>query len=146
LPLSGAAQAALAGMPKIGTKGWVFTLGGRTKFGGFAKHKADLDVRMLATLRRTAVERGEEPEGVGLPRWVVHDLRRTARSLMSRAGVSADHAERCLGHVIGGVRGVYDRHAFSREKRDAFEALAAQIERILNPTDNVVALRGKTAG
>jgi hypothetical protein len=33
-------------------------------------------------------------------------------------------------------------HEFSREKRDAFEALARQIERILNPADNVVALRG----
>jgi hypothetical protein len=49
---------------------------------------------------------------------------------------------RCLGHVIGGVRGVYDRHEFSQEKRQAFEALSAQIERILNPPDNVVALRG----
>jgi integrase len=72
---------------------------------------------------------------------VIHDLSRTARSLMSRAGVASDHAERCLGHVIGGVRGVYDRHAFSREKREAFEALAAQIERILNPADNVMGLR-----
>ena len=39
--------------------------------------------------------------------WRLHDLRRTARSLMSRAGVSADIAERCLGHIIGGVRAVY---------------------------------------
>jgi hypothetical protein len=65
---------------------------------------------------------------------------------MSRAGVPADHAERCLGHVIGGVRGIYDRHEFSREKREAFEALAAQIERILNPADNVVPLRGGQPG
>jgi hypothetical protein len=65
---------------------------------------------------------------------------------MSRAGVPADHAERCLGHVIGGVRGIYDRHAFSEEKRIAFEALAALIERILHPAANVVPLRptGKT--
>jgi integrase len=77
---------------------------------------------------------------------MIHDLRPTARSLMSCAGVPSNYAERCFGHVIGGVRGVYDRHAFSREKREAFEALAAQIERILNPANNVVALRGKTAG
>jgi len=44
--------------------------------------------------------------------------------------------------VIGGVRGVYDRYAFHQEKRHALEALAAQIERIVDPTDNVVALRG----
>jgi len=43
---------------------------------------------------------------------------------MSRAGVPSDHAERCLGHVIGGVRGVYDRHEYHAEKASAFEALA----------------------
>ena len=60
---------------------------------------------------------------------------------MSRAGVNSDIAERCLGHVIGGVRGVYDRHEYLSEKRSAFDALAAQIERILNPQENVVPLR-----
>jgi hypothetical protein len=44
------------------------------------------------------------------------------------------------------VRGICDRHEFSREKRDAFEAPAAQIERILNPVDNVVPMQGRTAG
>ena len=42
---------------------------------------------------------------------------------MSWAGVQTDHAERCLGHIIGGVRGVYDRYAFDR--------LAALINRIV---------------
>ena len=74
--------------------------------------------------------------------WVIHDLRRTARSLMSRAKVNVDVAERCLAHVIGGVRGTYDRHSFYDEKRDAFERLAALVERIVNPpTAKVVALR-----
>jgi hypothetical protein len=59
--------------------------------------------------------------------------------------LSVDHAERCLGHVSG-ARGVCDRHEFSREKREAFEALPAQIERILSPADNVVPLRGGKAG
>jgi integrase len=63
--------------------------------------------------------------------WTLHDLRRTARSLMSRAGVSADIAERCLAHAIGGVRGVYDRHAYLEEKRAAFEALAGLVARIV---------------
>ena len=79
-----------------------------------------------------------------LPRWTNHDLRRTARSLMSRASVSPDHAERALGHVIGGVRGTYDRHEFKAEKAQAFEALAIQIARILNPQENVVALRSSS--
>jgi len=45
--------------------------------------------------------------------------------------------------VIGGVRGVYDRHEYLEEKRFAFEALAALIERIVNPQANVVAIRGQ---
>jgi len=49
---------------------------------------------------------------------------------MSRAGVPSDHAERCLGHVISGVRGVYDRHDFRDEKAAAFEKLAEQVAAI----------------
>ena len=79
----------------------------------------------------------------GVTEWTIHDLRRTARSLMSRAGVNADIAERCLGHVIGGVRGIYDRHEYLEEKKRAFEALAAQIERIVNPQDNIVPMRAE---
>jgi len=57
--------------------------------------------------------------------------------------VPSDHAGRCLGHVIGGVRGVYDRHEYHREKAQAFEALAALIERIVSSGGDVVQLRGR---
>jgi hypothetical protein len=40
-------------------------------------------------------------------------------------------AERCLGHGIPGVRGIYDRHEYFEEKAQAFEALAAQVQRIM---------------
>jgi integrase len=77
----------------------------------------------------------------GVTGWRLHDLRRTARSLMSRAGVLSEHAERVLGHVIPGVEGVYDRHKYFDEKADALRKLAALIERIVNPpAENVVAL------
>jgi integrase len=78
-----------------------------------------------------------------MPQWQLHDLRRTARSLMSRAGVLPDHAERAIGHTINGVRGVYDRHEYLDEKRKAFEALGRQIDRILNPTKNVTDMAGR---
>ena len=123
-PLSAAAQAELAKLPHIGKLGFVFTTGGDSPIGGFSKFKQRFDV------------------ACGVTGWTLHDLRRTARSLMSRAGVSSDHAERCLGHVMLGVRGTYDRHEYHEEKRHAFEALAAQIERIVNPQENVVPLRG----
>jgi integrase len=77
----------------------------------------------------------------GVTSWTVHDLRRTARSLLSRAGVRPDIAERVLGHAVGGVERVYDRHHYDDEKADALRRLAALIERIVNPpADNVVPL------
>src|SRR5262249_40661398 len=121
-PLSGAAQGVVESAPRIGR--YVFTFDGKKPIGGFSKLKARLD------------------DACGVKDWTLHDLRRTARSLMSRAGVPSDHAERCLGHVIPGVRGVYDKHRYVEEMRVAFEALAAQIDCIVDPQENVVALRG----
>jgi len=81
---------------------------------------------------------------VGVSNWRVHDLRRTARSLLSRAGIAADIGERCLGHALPGVRGTYDRHSYLPEMTRAYDALAALIERIANPPeDNVTPLRKK---
>ena len=39
-----------------------------------------------------------------MPQWGLHDLRRTARSLMSRAGVRPDIAERVMGHAIQALK------------------------------------------
>jgi integrase len=66
----------------------------------------------------------------GISGWVLHDLRRTARSLMSRAGVLSEHAERVLGHAIVGVVGVYDRHDYFDQKTHALQRLAALVEQI----------------
>jgi hypothetical protein len=124
-PLSRAARGVLGKLPDKGHKGWVFTTDGNTPISGFSKWKAAFDEGVLSELRKI------DPEAK-LDRWTHHDLRRTARSLMSRVGCNPDHAERALGHVVGGVRGVYDRHAFKAEKARVFEALADQIERIIN--------------
>ena len=78
--------------------------------------------------------------------WTIHDLRRTARSLLSRAGVRPDISERVMGHAIVGVEGVYDRHRYDVEKAHALQALADLIDRILNPpAANVVPLRAGVA-
>src|SRR5258705_6589781 len=55
---------------------------------------------IIAKIRKEA---GRPP----MKQWQLHDLRRTGRSLMSRARVDSDHAERCMGHVIRGVRATY---------------------------------------
>jgi integrase len=78
-----------------------------------------------------------------LPHWQTHDLRRTARTLMSRAGVNEKVAERVLGHVMGGVEGIYNRHQYKDEKAYALRALAGLIDNILRPeATEVVRLRG----
>ena len=112
-------------------KGFIFSSdGGKTPFSGFSKAKAALDAK-VGEIRKAAGRKPVAP-------WVLHDLRRTARTLMSKAGVSPDHAERVLAHTIGGVRGVYDRHEFADEKRDALERLGALVGRILRPGASVV--------
>jgi integrase len=123
LPLSKAAAGVLAAMPVIGpADGYLFTLNGRSPIGAESKAKARLD------------------KASGVTGWTLHDLRRSARSLMSRAGVPTDHAERAIGHVIPGVRQVYDRHSFKREKQAALEALAREIAAIVGPQGKAIAL------
>jgi integrase len=125
LPLSGAAEKVLDEVPRVQGCEFVFSTDGRRPISGFSTFKLRFDI------------------ACGVKDWRLHDLRRTARSLMSRAGIAPDIAERCLGHVIGGVRGVYDRHDYAAQMRHAFEALAALIERIVHPglEENVVELR-----
>jgi integrase len=140
LPLSDAARAILDNMPKLGP--YVFTATGRGPITNFVEFKGRLNAEMLAALRKMAAEQGKDPDKVTLERWTIHDLRRTARSLMSRAKVPPDIAERVLAHTISGVRGVYDRYAYLEEKRHALKELAALIERIINPpAANVLPLR-----
>jgi integrase len=105
------------------------TTNGAKSFSGFSKAKRELDEAIAKTRERE----GRAP----MENFTLHDLRRTARTLLARAGVRDDIAERCLGHVIKGIEKVYNRYSYLDEKRAAFEALAALVSRILNPTANV---------
>jgi integrase len=120
LPLSRSAQAILAQRPRLDDCRAVFTLDGIGPTKSYGDGKASIDA------------------ACGVTGWTFHDLRRTARTLLSRAGVDSDTAERCLGHAIGGVRGVYDRHKYVEQMRDAFEKLANMIEQIIDPTKGKV--------
>jgi len=123
LPLSKKAQQVLAAIPQVDGCAYYFSTDGRRAISGFSEGKARFDA------------------ACGVKDWRLHDLRRTARSLMSRAGVNADTAERCLGHAIPGIRGIYDRHDYLAEMRHAFEALAALIDNIVDPNPKVVRMR-----
>ena len=124
LVLPEAALAIIQGQRRVGDNAYVFAGRGDGHFNGFSPCKRAFDKKV-----------GD------LPRWTLHDLRRSARSLMARAGVRPDIAERVMGHAITGVEGVYDRHSYRAEKAEALRQLAGQIEMILNPpAENVMPL------
>jgi hypothetical protein len=63
---------------------------------------------------------------------------------MPRADVREEWAERCLGHKLKGVKGVYNRYEYLFEKRDAFARLGALVDKIVKPRKgNVVQFAGK---
>ncbi|MCM0018461.1 MAG: site-specific integrase [Tagaea sp.] len=97
--------------------------GGTSPFQGWSAQKKALD-KAIAAIRD---ERGTGP----MPEWHIHDLRRTARTLMSRAGVSADIAERVLSHAMPRMQAVYDRHRYDAEKLDALRLLEEHIHKIV---------------
>lgn len=123
------ALAVIHAQPVIDKNPYVFAGRGKKAMAGFSVGKKDLD------------------EKAPIEPWVLHDLRRTAKSLMARANVRPDISERVLGHVIPGVEGVYDRHSYAQEKADALEKLAGLVDLILNPpSGNVTRLERAAAG
>ena len=79
----------------------------------------------------------------GLPHFTVHDLRRTVRSQLAAFGIAPHVAERCLNHKLKGVEGVYDRHDYLEERRQALEQWAAILAD--DSTGKVVPIK-RTAG
>ena len=113
LKLSKLALAIIAAQPRVLGNDHIFA---GNKSARFFEHRA-----------KTALDKASGTSG-----WRIHDLRRTARSLLSRAGVRPDIAERVLGHAVGHIESIYDRHVYHEEKADALRKLAALIERIVH--------------
>jgi integrase len=116
VPLSRQAMAIIERSPRIGDK-YVFTLDGAIPYSGF---------------------RTTERLDAGIAPWTVHDLRRTAASGLARLGVSLVVIEKILNHVGGslaGIVGVYQRHEYAAEKREALQRWADHVERLVAPTN-----------
>ena len=58
-------------------------------------------------------------EGKPLAHWTLHDLRRTMRTGLGKLGVPPHVAELVINHVKGGVQGIYDRHRYESEIKQA---------------------------
>lgn len=93
--------------------GRMFTTSRGGRFTGYSKGKIKLDLLMS--------QDGREP----LPDWRLHDLRRTLATGFQRLGVRFEVTEAVLNHVGGsraGVAGIYQRHDWKDEKREAMKS------------------------
>ncbi|WP_269902058.1 tyrosine-type recombinase/integrase [Paenalcaligenes faecalis] len=89
--------------------------------------------RAIAKLFGREPGRAVQPENKmgDIAYFTVHDLRRTCRSLLAAIGVPGHVAERCLNHALKGVEGIYNRHDYFDERKEALELLAKKLEPII---------------
>jgi integrase len=144
LPLSDAALAIIGAALRETNRDFAFGRGPRSLdgpergFGGWSKSKAALDARIV------------EARGEPLPHWTVHDLRRTAATLMAdRLGVMPHIVEAILNHISGhksGVAGVYNLARYSAEMREALERWTREVSRIVAGRPRAVTLQRVVSG
>jgi integrase len=73
-----------------------------------------------------------------MPRWTIHDLRRSAKTYMAELDVPPYVSEKILGHEPGGVEGIYDQSKLKLPMKSALATLAGFIETIV---DDVVPMK-----
>jgi integrase len=111
-----------------------FVFGRAIGFTGWNAAKSQLNARIAAA----------KP----LEHWTLHDLRRTFATGLQRLGVRLEVTEAILNHVSGsrgGVAGIYQRHDWAAEKRQALDAWAAHVLAVVSgkKKSNVTPIRGR---
>lgn len=96
---------------KLNASAYAFTNeGGNAPMGRAAP--VSLPYRVMQWLRKN--------EGIDMPHWSIHDLRRTFRTQV--AVFTEPHiAEIMLGHSLKGVWGIYDRYDYLKEQAECLE-------------------------
>lgn len=117
--------------PSIGP---ALTADGKRPIGNFGKIKRQLDQKIA-----------ELNGGNDIEAWRIHDLRRTFASGMQRLGVRFEVVEALLNHsgrARSGVAGIYQRHDWKTEKRDALAKWAAHVDQavLVSQNENVFQL------
>ena len=102
--------------------GYLFTTTGTTAVSGHSKAKSRLD--LLLSQQAVSSDGVADAYQVITSAWRVHDIRRSFATGMQRLGVRFEVTEAVLNHVSGsksGVAGIYQRHDWKDEKREALE-------------------------
>lgn len=107
--------------------------------------------KALADRQRLTPLKGRSKRGAASLRlaggeWRPHDLRRTMASRMRDMRIPGDVIERCLNHTLQGVSAIYQRTDLMDERKAAFEAWGAELDRLMVlDVSNVATLRSKAA-
>ena len=86
--------------------------------------------KALARIREGLAEKIDGP----VAHWTLHDLRRTLATGLQRLGVRLEVTEAVLNHVSGtrsGIVGVYQRHNYLEEKREALGRWDKEMKRLV---------------
>ncbi|MCH8322737.1 MAG: tyrosine-type recombinase/integrase [Proteobacteria bacterium] len=122
VPLSEKAFEIIQKLPRWNAGDFLFSsTGGKTPVSGFSRSREILGRDVLKLIREN------DPDADPFPRWIVHDIRRTVRTELSRLGVDRDTAELVIGHAPKGVHGTYDRYDRIKERRQALELWAKEV-------------------
>ncbi len=100
----------LATIPHNPRGQWLFTIDGDKPYNNFDEMKGNIDAMMKPVVP-----------------WVLHDLRRTAATHMENIGIHPHVIERVLNHAKVGIRGVYQRHDYMEERREAMDRWSKKI-------------------
>ena len=122
VPLSSQAWSIIDDMPQIEGNDFVFAAADRT---GYGRAKTRIDERMPGVVEH----------------WQFHDLRRTLATNLQRLGVRLEVTEAVLNHTSGtrsGIVGVYQRHDWAAEKRDALQRWADRIDALVTGKSGTV--------
>jgi integrase len=127
--LSEQALAVLKPLPRIGRR-YVFSRDADNFVTGFSWAKGNLDEAMAKAADCSAI-----------PRFTLHDLRRSAATGMASINIAPHVVERILNHTGGTIRGVaaiYNKAQYLPEREQALKAWGNYVEALVNPRSNVV--------
>lgn len=79
-----------------------------------------------------AMSKHIKPRLVDMPGFVIHDLRRTASTHLAALKVDSAVKEKSLNHKTKGTEGIYDRHDYFEERKEALGKLADLIYSLEN--------------
>lgn len=105
------------------------TCAGNSKYLLPSRYDADAPMSR-ATFNRvtTAIAERAKAQGLPLEPFTVHDLRRTASTLLHEMGFNSDWIEKCLAHEERSSRGVYNKAEFEMQRRHMAQQWSDAVE------------------